>query len=92
MYSQFVKIVIKKGKRSYRKSGIQSQTSEHAQNSKTKANVIIKWTNTRTRTTEPMEHWLSKWIKDDVLETYNTVRSTISKTQPITTSDQYAIC
>ena len=65
-----------KEKRSYRKSGIQSKTPQHANNSKTKAKVIIKRTNTRTRTTgtEPMEHWPSKWVNDYVLETYNGTR------------------
>ena len=44
----------------------------------------------KTRTTEPTDHWLSKWVKDYVLETYNTIRGTITKTQPITTSDPSA--
>ena len=54
------------------------------------AKVTTKRTNTRTMTTEQTEHWLLKCINDDVLETYNTVRGTLSKTQPITASDQSA--
>ena len=54
---------------------MQPQPPEYAQDSKTKAKVILKRTNTRTMTTESTEHWLSKWVKDDVLEIYNTVPS-----------------
>ena len=42
--------------------------------SKTKSIAIIVQTNTKTRMTEPTKHWLSEseWVKNYVLETYNT--------------------
>ena len=79
---------VNKKKRSYRKIGLQPPSPEHAPNGNTKAKVIIKWTNTRT--TEQTEHWLSEWVNDGAVGTYNTVRRTISRTQPITTSDPSA--
>ena len=68
---------------------VYNQPPEHARKSKTKAIVIIQRTNKTTMTTEPTEHGASEWVNDFVLvlETDNTVGSTISKIQPITTSN-----
>ena len=67
---EIIKEMINEGP--YGKSGIQPHTPEHAKTAKL-TTAIIKRTNTRTRTTEKTEHWLSKWVQDYALETYNTV-------------------
>ena len=45
----------------------------------TKSNSTIKQTDENTKTIESTEHWLTQWLNEYVLVTYNTVQSTIPK-------------